>query len=149
MNTTNSASKPILTEEDKAKIREISQRIKVTKVVCTRSVKGKNGDSYAGFSAAWDSIQEDGGQNLLHTGDSEESSAVKGMTVKEARLASLILAMQADLAAHDHAMAGGNITQETWVQATKSIKHNYTLLMADTLHAGGNGNGASKDNGGE
>lgn len=142
MSTQNS---PALTVEDKAKIKALGKRIKVTKAVCTRSVKGKSGDSYVGFAAAWDTVQEDGGHNLVHTGESEESSLVPGMTLKESRLAALILAMQADLAAHDHAMAGGNISPGQRDGAIRAIKNNYALLMAELLHTdNGNGNGGGK-----
>jgi len=140
----NTKISPALTPEDKAKIKALAKRIKVTKTVCTRSVKGKSGDSYVGFAAAWDTIQEDGGHNLLHAGETEESPLVPGMTLRESRLAALILGMQADLAAHDHAMAGGNITPGQRDGAIRAIKNNYALLMADLLHSDGtdlNGNG--------
>ena len=132
---------PALSPEDKAVIKSLSKKIKVTKTVCTRSVKGKAGDTYVGFAAAWDTIQEDGGHNLLHAGETEESPLVPGMTLKESRLAALILGMQADLAAHDHAMAGGNITPAQREVAIRAIKNNYALLLADILHANGNGTG--------
>ena len=152
MNKTGSNRTPTLTPEDKATIKALSKRIKITKTVCTRSVKGKHGDTYVGFAAAWDTIQEDGGHNLVHAGETEESPNVPGMTLKESRLTGLILGMQADLAAHDHAMAGGNITPEQREVAIRSIKHNYALLMADILRADGNGTGTelgSAANGGK
>ena len=49
--------KKVLTEA----LEKIKRHVRITKVVCTRSVKGHSGDSYVGFSAAWDSIQDDAG----------------------------------------------------------------------------------------
>jgi len=141
------ASAPALSPEDKEQIKALAKKIKVTKTVCTRSVKGRSGDTYVGFAAAWDTIQEDGGHNLLHAGETEESPLVPGMTLRESRLAALILGMQADLAAHDHAMAGGNITPEQRHVAIRAVKNNYALLMADILHADGNGTGTELHNG--
>jgi hypothetical protein len=133
---TTSENPPVLSKEDKEKIKALSRRIKVTKTVATRSVKGKSGDNFVGFAAAWDTVQEDAGHGLVHTGEPEESPLIPGMTLKEARLSALILGMQADLAAHDHAMAGGNISSEHREVAVRGIKHNYAALMADILHAG-------------
>lgn len=119
--------------------------VKVTKVVCTRSVKGPRGDSYVGFSAAWDTIQDDagGGGDLISAqdGDTREAAA-NGLGLKDARLAALMLGMQVDIAAHAQAMAGGNLDYKQYEEAAKAIKHNYTKLMADLIRSGnGNGNG--------
>ncbi len=125
------------TEEMKAVLREVRNKMQITKVVCTRSVKGKFGDSYVGFSAAWDTVQDDagGGADLISAqgDDVQVAMHTSGMTLKEARLAALVLGMQADIAAHDHAMAGGNITQDQRNAAVRAIKHNYSKLMMDEL----------------
>ena len=124
-------------EEMKAVLRGVRNKMQITKVVCTRSVKGKFGDSYVGFSAAWDTVQDDagGGADLISAqgGDVQVAVHTSGMTLKEARLAALVLGMQADIAAHDHAMAGGNITQDQRNAAVRAIKHNYSKLMMDEL----------------
>lgn len=122
-------------------IRSVRSKMKVTKVVCTRSVKGKYGDNYVGFSAAWDTIQDDAGgaADMISSQDDQEikeSAAAQGMTLKEARFAGLILAMQTDIAAHDHAMASSNITPKQREGAIQAIKANYGKLMVDML---GNG----------
>ena len=62
----------------------------------------------------------------------------QGMTLREGRLAALVLGMQVDIAAHEHAVAGSNITSEQLQNARRSIKANYTRLMLEVL---GNGNG--------
>lgn len=111
--------------------------VKITKVVCTRSVKGQRGDSYVGFSAAWDTIQDDAGGG----GDlTQDTDATQGLGLKDARLAALMLGMQVDIAAHAQAMAGGNLDFKQYEEAVKAIKHNYTKLMADLIRSG-NGNG--------
>ena len=123
--------------ELKALVAKIKAGVKITKVVCTRAVKGKGGESYVGFSAAWDTIQDDtgGGGELLsaHTGAEVQASHGQGLSLKEARIAALLVGMQVDIAAHDHAMAGGNITIEQRDMAVRNIKGNYSQLMAELL----------------
>ena len=125
-----------VSEEKRAALRlalvNVKAHMRITKVVCTRSIKGKYGDSYVGYSAAWDTKQDDagGGGDLLSAQDGDVNLAVQqGLTFKEARLATLVLAMQADVAAHNNAMAGGNITPKDREEAIRSIRNNYTQLM--------------------
>ena len=121
-------------EDLKDRIKRIRSQIKVTKVVCTRSVKGRNGDSYVGFSAVWNTIQDDGGRDLVSIGeDSDESESVQGMDVLEATIASHLLAREADIVAHQHAAAGGNITASYCKDAIAAIKRNYANLVVDLL----------------
>lgn len=126
-----------MSESMKQAIERVKKHMRVTKVVCTRSVKGRFGDHYVGFSAAWDTIQDDagGGADLITAQDDKDGPLVvaSGMTLKDARLAALILSMQADLAAHDHACAGSNITPDQHSGAVSAIKNNYMKLMADLL----------------
>lgn len=119
-------------DEIRNTLKRIQSSIRVTKVVATRAVKGKGGDSYAGFSAAWNSVQDDagGGIDALFN-DAEEAKG--GMTLKEARIAHLMVAMQADLAAHDAALAGGNISNNYHREAAKAIKANYSRMIRETL----------------
>jgi len=134
-------------EEKKIAFREalakIRSNMRITKIVCTRSVKGRYGDNYVGFSAGWDTIQDDAGGaadlNSAQDGDMQEAIS-RGLTLKESRMAALALAMQADIAAHNHAMAGGNITPEQRDDALQTIKYNYTqLMLAELEDANGNG----------
>jgi len=118
--------------EIKATLRRVQTNLRVTKVVATRSVKGRGGDSYAGFSAAWNTVQDDSGggiEGIIPDGGESES----GMTLREARLAHLLLAMQADMAAHDAALAGGNITAAFHQEATTAIRSNYGRLIRDVF----------------
>lgn len=119
-------------DEIKNTLRRIQSNIRVTKVVATRSVKGKGGDTYAGFSAAWNSVQDDAGGGIdALINDVVEAQG--GMTLKEARVAHLMIAMQADLAAHDAALAGGNISNNYHREAAKAIKANYSRMIRETL----------------
>jgi len=129
-------------EAVKKAIENVKAHLRITKVVCTRSVKGRYGDSYAGFSAAWDTIQDDAGgsADLAETqAEDQDRANHQGMTLRESKIAALILGMQADVAAHDHAVAGGNITSAQHDEAVKTIRHNYSRLMADLIGDGGNG----------
>jgi len=113
---------PGKTKEQKAlheALRTIKKRLRVTKVVCTRSVKGRGGDHYVGFSAGWDSVQDDGGGgvDLASAQDAEGQAAHdSGMTLREARLA---------------AYAGAAVSEEAYLQAVRAIKANYSQLMTE------------------
>ncbi|NBR00939.1 MAG: hypothetical protein EBT79_06410 [Actinobacteria bacterium] len=119
-------------DEIKSTLRRIQSNIRVTKVVATRSVKGKGGDTYAGFSAAWNTVQDDagGGIDALL---SDTAEAQSGMTLREARVAHLMVAMQADLAAHDAALAGGNISNNYHREAHRGIKANYSRMIREVF----------------
>ena len=130
------SDKLVLTDEAKAAICAVKNKLRITKVVCTRSVKGRGGDHYVGFSASWDTIQNDagGGGDLMVAQDSDQELADhQGMTIKEAKTAGFILGMQADIAAHQHAAAGGNISADQCNSAVKAIKGNYSRLLAETF----------------
>ena len=112
--------------------------VRVTKVVCTRSVKGQRGDSYVGFSAAWDTVQDDagGGGDLASPLDETNGLvSANGLSLKDARLAALMLGMQVDIAAHAQAMAGGNLPQAQYEEAAKAIRNNYVKLIADLVRS--------------
>ena len=137
--------------KDHPLIKKVQEHLRITKVVCTRSIKGRGGDNYVGFSAAWDTIQDDAGgaADLLPTmgeGEVRLSQAQIGMTFKEARLAACILGLQADTAAHNHAAASGNITQEQRDAAVAAINSNFSRMIVaelgvDTAGEAKNGNG--------
>jgi hypothetical protein len=117
-------------DEMKATIRRIRDGLKITKVVCTRSVKGRGGDTFCGFSAAWDSVQEDGGQDMENVMDDASQS---GMSFKDAKVAAYLLGMQADTTAFENAAAGSIIRKDESDQAVRAIKHNYGKLMESLL----------------
>lgn len=124
---------------DKQERREFIQRVqgmvRITKVVCTKSVKGRNGDNFVGWSAAHQSVQEDAGlgTGMTETMPASEASAVQGMTMVEAKVAGFLIGMQVDIAAYDHALAGGGISYDQHLAAIRAIKFNYAKLMSDCL----------------
>ena len=62
-------------------ITSVKNKLTITKVIATRSVKGPGGDSFVGFAAEWDSLQDDGTQGLTSM---LEGHPVQAMTMKEA-----------------------------------------------------------------
>ncbi len=125
-----------MTDDEKLKakaiIRNVRDNLKITKVVCTRSVKGRGGDHFVGFSAAWDSVQDDGGRGMAEVMEDGEVAA-SGMSFKEAKVAAYLLGMQADQTACENAAAGSLITKAEADNAVTAIKHNYGRLMATLL----------------
>jgi hypothetical protein len=124
-------------DELRALVQRVKAGLKITKVVATRSVKGRGGDTFVGFSAAWNSVQEDGGQGVLNAGeDSDDGNNLNGMTMQEALVASILIAREADTAAYRNAAAGGNISQTHADGAIAAIKSNYNKLLVSALGAG-------------
>jgi len=111
---------------------KVKKNLRVTKVVATRAVKGRAGDSFAGFSAGWDSIQDDAGgagSDLIDGGISNEEAAKQGMTLKEATVAHYMLAMHADIAATEAAVAGRSMSPERGGDLIASYRTNYGRLL--------------------
>lgn len=132
-------STPAFTTEQRDFIERVKGRMRIAKVVCTRALKTKNGDFFVGWSAAWDTIQEDaGGQgtdllDAMAPGDMQTAMAQNGMTTKEAKVASCILGMQVELQAFNHALAGSGITEAEHRTATMAVKRNYTKLLQEAV----------------
>lgn len=124
-----------MNDEIKDKILAIRDKMGITKVVVTRSVKGPSGDIFVGFSAAWDTVQDDGGQGLVDALDDNETP--KGMTLNEAKVAAHLLSLQVDTAAFQNAAASSIITQEEANRAIRAVKHNYSSLMVKALESDG------------
>ena len=119
-------------EKMRATIRSVRDKLKITKVICTRSVKGRGGDHFVGFSATWDSVQDDGGKGMADL-LSDAEQAESGMTLKEAKIAAHLLGMQADITAFENATAGSIVSQEESDAAIRALKNNYGLLMEKLL----------------
>jgi hypothetical protein len=113
----------------------VKSNIRVTKVVATRSVKGKFGDYFAGFAVGWESVQDEpGGMGKdLELLASDDAVASNGMTLKEARVAHYLVSMHADIAANEAAMASGGISPQHCSDAVKAIKSNYGKLIRKCL----------------
>lgn len=111
-------------EEAKKEIQRIRANLRVTKITCTRSVKSRSGDSFVGFSASWQSVQND----VDSMGDCEE-----GIPLQEAKTAQYLLAMETDIAAVESATANGGMSQEVMQATLQMIRSNYSQLMAKHL----------------
>lgn len=101
----------------------VKSRMRVTKIVATRSVKGRFGDTFLGFSAEWDSVQMDGTMGLETVGDESQG----GLNAFESQKASLMLGLQVDRSAYLNAAASGNVTPEVADNAIKALTQNYML----------------------
>jgi len=122
-------------DELKAAIANIKKNVRVTKVVATRAVKTKRGDFFAGFSAAWNTVQDDAGGMGADTDIVMDTSEIaqSGMTLQESKIAHNIIAMQADIAAYEAAFANGGISANEKDDAIKAIKNNYARLIKDSF----------------
>lgn len=126
-----------MTPEQMAEITFIRDRMRVSKVVATRSVKTKHGDFFVGMSSAWDTIQEDaGGQgadliDAMDEGEQHKAIMQRGMTLRQAKVSGLILGMQVDMQAVTHALCGGSISEADFDNAIRAIKRNYMKKLAE------------------
>ena len=116
-------------------IRSVKANLSMTKVVVTRSVKTKTGDYFAGFAAAWNTVQDDAGgpgadMDLTMTTDEQAKS---GMTIKEAITAHTLLALDADIAAYGHARAGGAMSDTEYREAVAAAKNNHAKILRNRL----------------
>lgn len=103
----------------------VRKNMRITKVVATRAVKTKAGDFFAGMSAAWESVQDDAGgpgsdtDLMVSTQDTAES----GMSLQEARVAQIMLAMEASIAAWRAAQLEGAVTESECDNRVARIRH--------------------------
>jgi hypothetical protein len=143
-----------LTQDQMAEITRIKDRMRVSKVVATRSVKTARGDFFVGQSSAWDTTQEDAGGpgadliDALGPGEQQQAIVQRGMTLREAKIAGLILGMQVDLQAHQNAWAGGAISDGDLATATRAIRRNYMNKLAEAVSTK-NGGSSTPEEGGE
>lgn len=125
-------------------VANVKSKLRITKVTATRSVKTGKGDYFVGFSAAWDSVQDDtgtmGGDADLHTTDAE--IAPNGMTIEEARVAHILLSMEASIAAWRSAHAEGALSVQELNDRIAAIKRQHAALLSSIVGAG-NGNGGN------
>jgi len=114
-------------------------KMRVTKVVATRAVKTRKGDFFCGMSSAWDSRQDDvSGQGsdagISPMGDSE--IAQSGMTVEEARVAHVLLALEASLGACRAAVTDGAITMSDFNYRVSNAKKNTLAHLSRLMPQG-------------
>ena len=116
-------------------VQRVKSKVRITKVVATRSVKGKSGDFFAGFSGGYESLQEEGagpGKDLIDVVDTADV-ANQGMSLVEARVAFYLVAMQTDISAHEAALASGALSLYACTDSVKAIRSNYNKLIRMAL----------------
>lgn len=139
--TSNRPSKAEIEE----RLRRIRKGLRITKITCTRSIKGRNGDTFVGFSAAWQSVQDDHGgpgADVMATATDDQVYAAQGMPLKDAKIARQMLAMECDLAALESALANGTISPNYFKDAARGVKNNYNQIVLremGALHDDGHG----------
>lgn len=103
----------------------VRKNMRITKVVATRAVKTKAGDFFAGMSAAWESVQDDAGGPGSDTDltVSTQDTAESGMSLQEARVAQIMLAMEASIAAWRAAQLEGAVTESECDNRVARIRH--------------------------
>jgi len=57
----------------------------------------------------------------------------EGVSLDEARVISLLLGLEVDLAAHNNALAGGILSQERRDVAMSALRNNYNALLSQVL----------------
>jgi len=138
-------AKEIDKDEIRERLRRIRDGIRITKITCTRSVKGRNGDSFVGFSAAWQSVQDDQGGFGADVGAGPEDDAAyaaQGIKMQDAKLARYMLSMECDIAALESAAANGSISPQVFQDSVRGVRETYNRLV---LREMGATNGKSGD----
>jgi len=111
--------------EIKRRLKELEGKLRFTKIVASRSVKGKTGDVFTCFSVMAEDFQDQSGVAV-----SDPEIASQGMSLDEARIAHLLVAQMADIGAHEQALATGNISPQFFRDRVSGIKRNYGKLIA-------------------
>jgi hypothetical protein len=132
------ATSPVTSDRERiaAVVNHVKQRLRITKVVATRSVKTAKGDFFSGFSAAWDSVQDDHGSIPdadLNFSDGE--TAVSGMTLEESRVAHVLLSMEASIAAWRAAHAEGVVSEKDFNDRKTALRRSHSALLTSILSA--------------
>lgn len=121
-------SKDKVSPEMRAMVNGVKNRMRVTKITCSRTVRGSTGEEYVAFSTALDSVE---------TPIAEDGVGVvggdQGVSMVEAQIAAHLLGMQVDLVATEHARSSGLITRGFAEDAMKGIKTSYGTLLRDIL----------------
>jgi len=129
-NAEQEAAKAAKLQKAREMIASVKSKIRVTKVVATRSVKGPAGDAFVGYSAEWDSCQDDGAQGL----DSDPvGTPVQAMTLQEAKVAACLMGLQADVSAYRNAMCSGAVGVDAGKERIQGVKANYAKMIQEIL----------------
>jgi hypothetical protein len=122
-----------ISPEMRSMVTKVKKGMRVTKITCSRTVRGKTGEEYVAFSTALDSIETP----VAEDGAGVVEDGVQGITLKEAEVAAHLLGLQVDLVATEHARASGLISQGFATDAMAGIKTNYSELLKNILARSG------------
>ena len=112
-------------------ISQIRKAMRITKIVATRSIKTKTGDTYTGFTASWDSVQDD---------DPSGEPPSMPLTLNEGRIAHLLLAMETDIASYTSAIANGSVGLEEGQNIIIGIQQRYQHIIQQNYKENSNDN---------
>ena len=106
-------------------IKDTRSKMRITKVVATRAVKTRKGDFFCGMSAAWDSTQDDAGgvPDADLTVDPGEITG-SAMTLEEARVAQVLLNLEAAQGALRAALSDQAISLREYEYRVSTLKKN-------------------------
>jgi hypothetical protein len=118
-------------DDKKALMRKIAAKMKVAKIVVTRSVKGRQGDSFVGWSVFSDSLQEDGaGQGKDLTGLVEDDDIRRqGVSLEQAQMMTFIAGRMVDDMAYQKAAAGGLISEAASQDSRMVLRRKYREIL--------------------
>jgi hypothetical protein len=113
-------------------LQSIRNRIRVTKLVATRSIKSRAGDVFIGYSAHFQSHQDDGADQVPEADEINEFSE-QGLPLEEAKIARLLLSMEADIGALEASLANGSISEEFFKDSLKALRSGYNKRLAKVV----------------
>ena len=94
-------------------IRTVKDRMRVTKITATRCIKTSRGEFFNGMTATWDGMEE--------------------MTLVDARVAHLLLAMEAAIGAWRSARMEKAITPQEFEDGVKALKRNTVRELSEII----------------
>lgn len=131
----------------KAQLDDLKSRLRVEKIVATRSLRTPTGDIFCGLSA---SFKQDGlgpGLDLLPSDGESAETSNQGMSHKEVSPAYLYLQHRAYLLCLDSAVAEGAMTEHVALNLKTEASKAFALLLAKALRVPENTHDAA-DSGG-
>jgi hypothetical protein len=109
-----------------AAVRSVREKMRITKVTCTRKITSRDGDTFLAWSMETDSVAEDSNTALDAVPDN-------AMTYREAQLATLVLAGDVDKAAIQNAVAAGNIDADEAESRIYSSRQRHSKRIIEFL----------------
>jgi hypothetical protein len=98
-------------QELKEKLSEIKSKTKIQQITVSRIVKSRNGDVFVSLNGSYP-VEED-----------------NALSIKEARMATHLLGLEANLLAHEQACASNVISFKEFQTRTSEIKESFLHLL--------------------